>query len=278
MRRIMFLVVLGLAMSVAAAEAAKSSTAGKPTTTKGSTTKGAAAKGVAPKTTTVKGSAAKGSSAKAKGAATKTTKSAAGSSAKTAKADKHLAKADAKTAKTDAKSTKAEAKAGKRTTESASSTGTNGTTSTPGTKTTVTTGIDYTATSLGQKLQKNSVQRSKIEAKLQAAGYTGTVYEAAYGFKNFGQLNAATNMVQNQGTSFELLKVLMTGKYVDPETHVLYRAQQMPNGTVKLVSPDLATNPVSTLSLGQSKQAIAGGAVMPEIVPVEMTSLTRQSH
>ena len=167
------------------------------------------------------------------------------------KADKHLAKADAKAVKADAKSAKG------------------GATSTTSGKPTASTRIDYTATSLGQKLQKNSVQRSKIEAKLQAAGYNGTIYEAAYGFKNLGQLNAATNQVQNQGMSFELLKVLMTGKYVDPKTHVLYQAQRMPDGTVKLVSPDRATNPVSTLSLGQSKQAITGGAVMPEVVPVK---------
>ena len=167
------------------------------------------------------------------------------------KADKHLAKADAKAVKADAKSAKG------------------GATSTTSGKPTASTRIDYTATSLGQKLQKNSVQRSKIEAKLQAAGYNGTIYEAAYGFKNLGQLNAATNQVQNQGMSFELLKVLMTGKYVDPKTHVLYQAQRMPDGTVKLVSPNRATNPVSPLSLGQSKQAIAGGAVMPEVVPVK---------
>jgi len=167
------------------------------------------------------------------------------------KADKHLAKADAKAVKADAKSAKG------------------GATSTTSGKPTASTRIDYTATSLGQKLQKNSVQRSKIEAKLKAAGYNGTIYEAAYGFKNLGQLNAATNQVQNQGMSFELLKVLMTGKYVDPKTHVLYQAQRMPDGTVKLVSPNRATNPVSPLSLGQSKQAIAGGAVMPEVVPVK---------
>ena len=167
------------------------------------------------------------------------------------KADKHLAKADTKAVKADAKSAKG------------------GATSTTSGKPTASTRIDYTSTSLGQKLQKNSVQRSKIEAKLKAAGYNGTIYEAAYGFKNLGQLNAATNQVQNQGMSFELLKVLMTGKYVDPKTHVLYQAQRMPDGTVKLVSPNRATNPVSPLSLGQSKQAIAGGAVMPEVVPVK---------
>ena len=62
-----------------------------------------------------------------------------------------------------------------------------------------TNSIDFTATAVGQKLEKNSALRSKIEAKLQAAGYTGSAYEAAYGFKNLGQFNAATNQVQNHG-------------------------------------------------------------------------------
>jgi len=125
--------------------------------------------------------------------------------------------------------------------------------------------IDFTGTSLGQKLEKNSALRSKIEAKLQAAGYTGSVYEAAYGFKNLGQFNAATNQVQNQGYSFDLLKVLMTGTYVDPQTHLVYRANEGPNGTTTLVRAGLATDPASTQSLGQAKQAIAGGAEMPTI-------------
>jgi hypothetical protein len=59
-----------------------------------------------------------------------------------------------------------------------------------------------------------------------------------------GQLNEATDMVQNHGHSFERLKVLMTGKYVDPKTHIVYRAHQLADGTVKLLSPELATNPV----------------------------------
>jgi hypothetical protein len=123
-------------------------------------------------------------------------------------------------------------------------------------------------------LEKNSVQRSKLQAKLQAAGYTGTVYEAAYGFKNFGQFNAAMNQVQNFGYSFDLLKVLMTGVYVDPATSQVYRAQQLPDGTVKLVSPQLATAPAPTLSLGQAKQAIAAGAVMPQLPTTTPTSPT----
>ena len=132
--------------------------------------------------------------------------------------------------------------------------------------------VDFSATDVGQKLQKNSALRSKIEAKLQAAGYTGTAYEAGYGFKNVGQLNAATNQVQNQGYSFELIKVLMTGTYVDPVTHQVYRARQSADGSMQLVKPELVTNPASTLSLGQSKQAIAGGTVMPEIVPYKTTN------
>ena len=135
------------------------------------------------------------------------------------------------------------------------------------------TTIDFTATKVGQKLEKNSALRSKIEAKLQAAGYTGSVYEAAYGFKNLGQFNAATNQVQNHGYSFELLKVLMTGTYVDPDTHAVYRANRLPDGTINLTSSELATNPASTLSLGQSKQSIAAGAEMPEIV-VAQTNTT----
>ena len=57
----------------------------------------------------------------------------------------------------------------------------------------------------------------------------------------------------------------MTGTYVDPQTHVVYRANQLPDGTVNLVRAGLATNPASTQSLGQAKQAIAGGAEMPVI-------------
>jgi hypothetical protein len=88
-----------------------------------------------------------------------------------------------------------------------------------------------------------------------------------------GQLNAATNMVQNHGYDFDLLKLLMTGKYVDPKTHTVYVGQTLPDGTVKLVQPDLATKPTSTLSLGQAKQAIVGGAEMPDL-PTSTTTTT----
>jgi hypothetical protein len=259
-RRLTIFVALALAFAVCAEAARtkppKSTTTSKPTITKTHTAKGGAAKGA-----TVKAAAAKGSSVKATGAQGK---AASGKSTKPAKTDVKLAKADAKVTKADAKAAKAEQKANNKGTASNTASPTSASAQ----------AIDFTATALGQKLQKNSALRSKIEAKLQASGYAGTVYEAAYGFKNLGQLNAATNQVQNQGTSFELLKVLMTGTHVDPTTDLVYRANLLPDGTVQLVSPELATNPPSTQSLGQAKQAIAAGAEMPEITLVQPTGTT----
>jgi hypothetical protein len=260
MRRLTILGALVVALAVAATAAAKPPTkpakASKPTITKTHAPKGSAAKGA-----TMNGSASKGSTVKTKAKGTQP-KASHGKSVKLAKTDAKVAKADVKTAKAERKATKKTTVASNDTssTTSTSTNGTAGDTNTPA------GAIDFSATALGQKLQKNSALRSKIEAKLMAAGYTGSVYEAAFGFKNLGQLNAATNQVQNHGYSFELLKVLMTGTYVDPETHLVYRANRLPDGTVQLVSPELAAGTASTLSLGQAKQAIAGGAVMPEVV------------
>jgi hypothetical protein len=284
MRRLTIIIVFGLALAVGAEagqKPPKPPNASKPPISKTQTPKGGAAKaptvkGSAPKgstmkmtSTQLKGSTVKASGAQAKASTGKTKSSqttvASGKSTKTTKSTTtKFAKADTKAPKT--KSAKLEGTTTKKKTNAAaSSTSTSTSSNTPSSIGTSTTTIDFTATSLGQKLQKNSAIRSKIEAKLQAAGYTGTVYEAAYGFKNLGQLNAATNQVQNQGYSFNLLKVLMTGTYVDPQTHVVYRANQLPDGTVTLVRSNLATNPASTESLGQAKQAIAGGAEMPVI-------------
>ena len=285
MRRLMILVVLGLALAVGAEAGPKppkpistpKPTIAKTQAPKGGAPKGATFKGSAPKGSTMKatGAQAKGATVKvtgtqAKGATVKTKGAPAtlssGTSAKATKSDTKFAKAHDKAPKTETKSAKVEQNTKK--TNTAASSGTN--TSSP---TRISNApIDYTGTALGQKLQKNSAIRSKIEAKLQAAGYSGTVYEAAYGFKNLGQLNAATNQVQNQGYSFNLVKVLMTGTYVDPRTHVVYRANQLPDGTVNLVRARLATNPASTQSLGQAKQAIAGGAEMPNIERVHTNS------
>ena len=282
MRRLTILVVLGLALAVGAEagpKTAKPNNAPKPTITKtqapkapkAATPKGPTSKGSTVKMTgtQMKGSTFKGkgaqanvSTGKSKGAQATVTS---GKSTKPAKGDTKFAKADTKTPKTSAKSAETGSTTKKKTTTTTSSGTPTSTSNTPPSTHTPTAPIDFTATSLGQKLQKNSAIRSKIEAKLLAAGYTGSVYEAAYGFKNLGQLNAATNQVQNQGYSFDLLKVLMTGTYVDPQTHVAYRANQGTDGTTTLVRTGLATDPASTQSLGQAKQAIAGGAEMPAI-------------
>ena len=255
MRQLTIPVALALALTVSASDASpspKGPAGGKATVTKVQTQKGGATKAGTVKASTSKGSTLKAARSKSpKTTSPRLTSGAqakgSGKSLKSAKSDTRMAKADkvSRTAKADER--------------------------TP-TSTTSTRGVDFTATDVGQKLEKNSALRSKIEAKLQAAGYTGTAYEAAYGFKNVGQLNAATNQVQNQGYSFELIKVLMTSTSVDPDTHQVYRARQLADGSMQLVKPELATNPASPLSLGQAKQAITSGAVMPEIVPYKATS------
>ena len=259
MRRLTTFVALVLAFAVSAEGARtkppKSTTTSKPTITKTHAPKGSTAKGATVTATTTKRSSVKAQGAQAKAST--------GQSAKPAKSDARVAKADAKAAKAEQKTKKAD--------DGAVTTTATGTSSTAGASAQT---IDFTATAIGQKLQKNDALRSKIEAKLQAAGYTGTVYEAAYGFKNLGQLNAATNQVQNQGTSFELLKVMMTGTYVDPQSDLVYRTNLLPDGTVQLVSPELATNPAPTQSLGQAKQAITAGAEMPEITLVQAGGTT----
>lgn len=287
MRRLTILVALAVAFAASATEAAKP-TSKRPGGSKPAITKTQTPKGGATKSATTKASVSRGSSSKsavgkvshsksvkatksggglAKGGSTKSTKVKVSASTKLAKSSTGRAKTDTKSAKattTNGEKSKKKTSALASTSTSSdgsSRTSTSGTTSTSGSTKT----IDFTATDVGQKLQKNGALRSKIEAKLLAAGYTGTAYEAAYGFKNMGQLNAATNMVQNHGYDFNLLKLLMTGNYVDPKTHTVYRAQQMPDGSVTLVKPELATNPVSTLSLGQAKQAIAGGVEMPDL-------------
>jgi len=267
MRRLTFFVALAIAIAVSTSEAAKPTsnrpTAGKPTTTKVQTPKSGTTRPGTVKVSGSKGSTTKVASpsgSKSLKPAKTTPKQVAGGSPKASGKSLKSAKSDTRTSTVDKTAKGAKGK----------NTYTNSGTSTSKTSPTI---IDFTSTSVGQKLEKNSALRSKIEAKLQAAGYTGTVFEAAYGFKNQGQLNAATNMVQNHGYSFDLLKVLMTGTYVDPVTHLVYRTQQLPNGTTQLVRSELATNSASTLSLGQAKQAIAGGTVMPEIV-VGTTSTT----
>jgi hypothetical protein len=141
---------------------------------------------------------------------------------------------------------------------SSSSSKKSGTAPRTSTVTNSTTTIDFPNTPLGQKLARNSAIRSKLETQLAALGYTGTVYQAAYGFKNQGQLEAALNNAQHNTTlSFEQLKVQMTGYKVAPDGTVL-RANLNPDGTISFVDPSLATNPAPTKSLGQAKQTLTG--------------------
>jgi hypothetical protein len=123
------------------------------------------------------------------------------------------------------------------------------------TTTPTTTTIDFSNTPVGAKLSKNSALRSKVESRLTTLGYKGTVYEAAYGFKNQGQFVAATNVARNLGISFDQLKLQMTGLSVAQDGTVL-RANLGPDGKITMVDPALATNPAPTKSLGQSIQAV----------------------
>jgi hypothetical protein len=115
------------------------------------------------------------------------------------------------------------------------------------------TPIDFTSTRLGQKLSRNEAIRSKLETRLQALGYTGSVYQAAYGYKNQGQLMASVNNAQNLGISFEQLKLQMTG-YTVAANGTILRANLNPDGTISMLDPKLVTNPAPTKSLGQAKQ------------------------
>jgi len=124
-----------------------------------------------------------------------------------------------------------------------------------GSLTTPTTPIDFTTAPVGSKLSRNSALRSKLQSRLTTLGYKGTVYEAAYGFRNQGQFVAATNVSRNLGIPFEQLKLQMTGLSVAPDGTVL-RANVGPDGKITMVDPALATNPAPTKSLGQSIQTV----------------------
>jgi hypothetical protein len=129
------------------------------------------------------------------------------------------------------------------------------TTTTTQTVTAAPTTVNFTSTSVGQKLTKNTALQSKLATKLTTLGYTGTVFEAAYGFKNLGQFVAATNVSQNLQIPFELLKLQMTGLSVDAQGHVL-QANLGTDGKISLVDPAAATSPAPTKSLGQSIQTL----------------------
>jgi hypothetical protein len=126
------------------------------------------------------------------------------------------------------------------------------------TTTAATSTIDFTSGPVGQKLSKTSALRSKVESRLKSLGYTGTVYQAAYGFKNLGQFVAATNVSRNLGVSFTQLKTQMTGLSVKADGTVL-KANLGPDGKVTMVAPADVTNAASTKSLGQSIQTVKSG-------------------
>ena len=130
----------------------------------------------------------------------------------------------------------------------------------PGTTTTATTTaapttINFNTTPVGSKLTKNVALQSKLATRLTALGYGGTVFEAAYGFKNLGQFVAATNISQNLGIPFEQLKLQMTGLTVDATGKVL-QGNLNPDGSITLVDPANVTHAAPTKSLGQSIQTL----------------------
>jgi hypothetical protein len=145
---------------------------------------------------------------------------------------------------------KAETKSAKKSSTTATTTSS---TTTP--TTTTTTTVDFTQGKVGEKLTKNTKLAEKLGHKLTAMGYTGDVYEAAYGFKNLGQFNAAVNNAQNHDLSFEQLKTLMTGVSVDAKGVVLYANRNL-DGTVTMVPLAKVTDPAPTKSLGQAKKII----------------------
>lgn len=179
-----------------------------------------------------------------------------------------------KTTKTTAKVTKAP-----KVTTTAKASSTPKTTKTSQTKLakaettpTTTTTIDFTNGKVGERLTRNTKLAEKLGNQLTAMGYTGDVYEAAYGFKNLGQFVAAVNNAQNHDLSFEQLKTLMTGVSVDAEGVVLY-ANRNPDGTVTMVPLEEVTDRAPTKSLGQAKKTIE----VP-VVEADTTTPTRVTH
>ena len=171
-------------------------------------------------------------------------------------------KAPAAATKVESKLAKAETKSARKTgtttalttTSSTSATSTSGAAPSGGAPTTPTT-IDFTKGAVAEKLARNTNLRTKLEARLQATGYEGSVYQAAYGFKNQGQFIAATNVSRNTGVSFDQLKLQMTGLSIDADG-VILKANRGTDGTIAMVDPADATTPAPTRSLGQAIKAV----------------------
>jgi len=200
----------------------------------------------------------------------KTTKT----TAKVTKAPKATKVAKGPSAPTTKTTTTSQTKLAKAEAKSTRKAGTASAITSPTTTPTTPTAIDFTKGKAGEKLTKNTKMAAKLGTKLTALGYTGTVFEAAYGFKNFGQLNAAVNNAQNLGLSFDQLKTLMTGVSVSPTGVVLY-ANLNPNGTVTMVPLAELTNPAPTTSLGQAKKTLATTVVPPVTTTAAAVTVTR---
>jgi hypothetical protein len=198
----------------------------------------------------------------------KTTKT----TAKAPKAPKTTTAAKGSGAPKTKATTTSQTKLAKAETRSTKKFGTASAITSPTTTPTPPTAIDFTKGKAGEKLTKNTKMAQKLGTRLTALGYTGSVFEAAYGFKNFGQFNAAVNNAQNHGLSFEQLKTQMTGVSVSPTGVVLY-ANLNPNGTVTMVPLAQLTNPAPTTSLGQAKKTLATTAV-PPVLPVPLVTTT----
>jgi hypothetical protein len=133
-----------------------------------------------------------------------------------------------------------------------------------------TTTADFTTGIVGSKLSKNVALRTKLESRLKTLGYTGTAYQAAYGFKNLGQFVAATNVSRNVGISFEQLKLQMTGFSVKADGTVL-RANTGADGKVTMVDPSRVTTAAPTRSLGQSIQTVKSSLDAPAVAQTATT-------
>ena len=162
---------------------------------------------------------------------------------------------------------KAETRSAKKSSTASTLTPTTTTPTTPAT-------IDFTKGKVGEKLTRNTKLAEKLGNKLTALGYTGDVFEAAFGFKNFGQFNAAVNNAQNHDLSFVQLKTLMTGVSVDAAGVVLY-ANRNPDGTVTMVPLAALTDPAPTTSLGQAKKTLATSVVPPVTTTLATVTVTR---
>jgi len=162
---------------------------------------------------------------------------------------------------------KAETRSAKKSSTASTLTPTTTTPTTPAT-------IDFTKGKVGEKLTRNTKLAEKLGNKLTALGYTGDVFEAAFGFKNFGQFNAAVNNAQNHDLSFVQLKTLMTGVSVDAAGVVLY-ANRNPDGTVTMVPLAALTDPAPTTSLGQAKKTLATSVVPPVTTTPATVTVTR---